>query len=104
MIKEGTAKRAVRNKKDSTLKNNAKGPWPKDVPAKMLLFQFNAMGTAARPNVQTTISAARCLDFSCSYLFMVVLWFYMEEEQFVLHTINSWAVLCLNSSTQACPD
>jgi len=104
MKKAGTAKRAVRNRKDSTLKNKAKGPWPSDVPAKMLLFQFKAMGTAARPKVQTTISAARCLDFSCSYLFMVLMWFYVEEKQIVIHTIYFRAARSLNSSTQACPD
>lgn len=57
---------AVNNRKDSTLKKKLIGPWSNEVPSKMLLRQFNAIGTAANPNVHTTIIAAFCLDLSSS--------------------------------------
>lgn len=66
MKNAGIAMIAVNNKNERILKNRCKGPWSNDVPSKILLFQFNEIGTAAKPSVQTTMMAALCFDFSSS--------------------------------------
>ena len=79
MINAGIAHNAVNIKKDNTLKIKWNAPVSNEVPANMLLRQFNAMGTAASPPVHTTIRAARCLDLSSSYLVMALLFFMYKK-------------------------
>lgn len=61
MIKKGTAISTDKKQNDSILKKNSNGPWPKEVPAKILLRHVSPTpinDMPANPKVSTPISAA----------------------------------------------
>lgn len=99
--KAGTAKTAVNKRNERSLKDKAKGPWANDVPAKILLFQFSTIGTAARPKVQTTIIAAFCLCFSCSYRVMEYM-FWVKKENFVENAVQARSIRYFYTAVYTC--
>lgn len=64
--KAGIAHKAVRKKNEKIRQTMCIPPLSKEQPSKILVCALSAMGTAASPNVSTTIRAACCLDLRCS--------------------------------------
>lgn len=58
MIKAGIAQTTVKSRNDTILRTKPIPPLSSDIPSKRFDFQLSAIGTAANPKVQITMSAA----------------------------------------------
>lgn len=66
ITKAGIAHKAVRKKKENIRQIMCIPPWSKEHPSNRFVCALSARGTAASPNVRTTIRAARCFDLKFS--------------------------------------
>lgn len=64
--KVGIAHRAVKKRNENNRHTMCIRPWSKEHPSNKFVCALCTIGTAASPNVSTTIRAARCLDLRCS--------------------------------------
>lgn len=71
ITKAGIAHRAVKKRNENNRHTMCIAPWSKEHPSNKFVCVLSTMGTAASPNVRTTIRAARCLNLRCSVGVMV---------------------------------